>query len=179
MQRHGFISDMLDVKALVLYVTARVEIPVTMQEIYEMCYQDDRLTYFDVSDGISFLVRSEHLQEVSPGKYVITDKGRENGALVEDTVAFVVREKVKRAVEHFNKESKRSPFVKTEMCEQEDGNYIARLMLDDTKGRLMTLELAAPNQPQAAALTRSFQKNAELVYNLLLEDLLDGENFGE
>ena len=44
MQRLGFIHDMLDVKVLILFVTARSSFPMTMQEIYEACYQDDCLS---------------------------------------------------------------------------------------------------------------------------------------
>ena len=48
MEKHGFIHNMMDVKVLILYVTARVDCPVTAQTIYELCYQDDCLSYFDV-----------------------------------------------------------------------------------------------------------------------------------
>ena len=36
MQRLGFIHDMMDVKVLILFVTARSSYPMTMQEIYEL-----------------------------------------------------------------------------------------------------------------------------------------------
>ena len=52
MQRLGFIHDMLDVKVLILFVMSRVNYPVNMQEIYELCYQDDCLSYFDVCTAI-------------------------------------------------------------------------------------------------------------------------------
>ena len=52
MQRLGFIHDMLDVKVLVLFVMARVNYPVTTGEIYELCYQDDCLSYFDVCTAV-------------------------------------------------------------------------------------------------------------------------------
>ena len=173
MERHGFIRDMMDVKVLVLYVAARVSVPLTVQEIYELCYQDDKLTYFDVCDAVPFLVKSGHLEEKENGTFVITEKGRENGALTEDSVAYPVRERAKRATDRLNRERKRSSYVKTEILDGEDGDYIARLMLDDTRGRLMTLELMAPSQSQAVAMTRSFQENAEVVYRLLMEDLLE------
>lgn len=179
MERRGFITGTKDVKVLILYVTARAETPLTMEEIYELCYQDDKLSYFDVSECLSFLLRTEHLREEAPDTYVITPKGRENGSVMEDSVAFTVREKARKAVEQFNLDRKRSRFIDAQMLPQEDGSYTARMTLDDEKGRLMTLELMAPNQPQAAAMKRSFLKNAELIYNLLLEDLLDEENFGE
>lgn len=179
MERHGFIRDMMDVKVLILYVTARLNSPATIQEIYELCYQDEKLTYFDVCDAVPDLLKSGHLEQVKEGYYAITEKGRENGALTEDSVAYTVRERAKQAVDRFNKESKRSAYVKAEMIPQEDGNYVARMTLDDDRGRLMSLELMAPSQPQAAVISRSFQKNAELIYRLLMEDLLEDENFEE
>ena len=76
MQRLGFIHDMMDVKVLILYVMSRVNYPVTIQQIYELCYQDDCLSYFDVCTAIPEMVRSGHLREVDGEKYEITDKGR-------------------------------------------------------------------------------------------------------
>ena len=69
MQRLGFIHDMLDVKVLILFVTARSSFPMTTQEIYEVCYQDDCLSYFDVCTAIPEMVVSGHLQEVEEGFY--------------------------------------------------------------------------------------------------------------
>ena len=66
MQRLGFIHDMMDVKVLILYVTARSQFPMTVQELYEVCYQDDCLSYFDVCTAVPEMVRSGHLQEVKP-----------------------------------------------------------------------------------------------------------------
>ena len=77
MQRLGFIHDMLDVKVLILFVAARANYPMTVQEIYETCYVDDCLSYFDVCTAIPEMVTSGHLKEVEEQKYVITDKGRE------------------------------------------------------------------------------------------------------
>ena len=44
MQRLGFIHDMLDVKVLILFVMSKVNYPVTIGEIYELCYQDEWLS---------------------------------------------------------------------------------------------------------------------------------------
>ena len=76
MQRLGFIHDMLDVKVLILFVMARVSYPVTMSEIYELCYQDDCLSYFDVCTAVPEMVKSGHLQEVEESHFVITEKGK-------------------------------------------------------------------------------------------------------
>ena len=81
MKRHGFIHDMMDVKVLILFVAARAGYPLTTQEIYELCYQDDCLSYFDVCTAVPEMVASGHLQEVEAGTYEITEKGRQDGEI--------------------------------------------------------------------------------------------------
>ena len=61
MEERGFIRDMLDVKVLILFVAAKAKYPLTLQKIYELCYQDDRLSYFDVSIAVPQMVESGHL----------------------------------------------------------------------------------------------------------------------
>ena len=176
MQRLGFIHDMLDVKVLILYVMARVSYPVTIQQIYELCYQDDCLSYFDVCTAIPELVKSKHLKEVENDCYVITDKGKADGALTEDSVAFTVKQRAENAVARFNRQIRRSSFVKTQIVPREKGDFSVIMALDDEMGNLMTLELVAPNQRQAIRLAKLFEKKAENVYNLTMAELLDDED---
>ena len=78
MQRLGFIHDMLDVKVLILFVTSRANYPMSVQEIYETCYVDDCLSYFDVCTAIPEMVSTGHLKESEQGTYIITERGRED-----------------------------------------------------------------------------------------------------
>ncbi len=222
MQRLGFIHDMMDVKVLVLFVMARVNYPVTAQQIYELCYQDDCLSYFDVctavpemvhsghlrelenqsyeitekgraqqiyelcyqDDCLSYfdvctavpeMVHSGHLRELENQSYEITEKGRADGSLTEDSVAFSVRQRAENAVNRFNRQIRRSSFVKTQILPRESGDFSVIMALDDEMGNLMTLELLAPDQRQAIRLSKLFEKKAESVYNLTMAELLDDE----
>ena len=175
MQRLGFIHDMLDVKVLVLFVMARVSYPVNIQQIYELCYQDDCLSYFDVCTAVPEMVTSGHLKELEDQTYVITDKGRADGSLTEDSIAYTVKCKAGNAVARFNRQIRRSSFVKTQVIPREGGDYSVIMALDDEVGNLMTLELVAPNQRQAVRLSKLFEKKAENIYNLTMTELLDEE----
>ena len=175
MQRLGFIHDMMDVKVLVLFVTARSQYALTSQEIYELCYQDDCVSYFDVCTAIPELVSSGHLGEVDQDRYEITEKGREAGALTEDSIAFTVKQRAENAVSRFNRQIRRSSFVKTQAIPREAGDFSVMMSLDDEMGNLMTLELMAPDQRQATRLSRLFEKKAETVYNLIMSELLNDE----
>ena len=176
MQRLGFIHDMLDVKVLILFVTARSGYPMTCQEIYELCYQDDCLSYFDVCTAIPQMVKSGHLKALEDEKFEITEKGKADGALTEDSIAFTVKQRAENAVARFNRQMRRSSFVKTQVIPRESGDFSVIMALDDEMGNLMTLELVAPDQRQAVRLSRLFEKKAENVYNLTMAELLDEED---
>ena len=176
MQRLGFIHDMMDVKVLILFVMARCGYPVTCQEIYELCYQDDCLSYFDVCTAIPEMVRSGHLKALDGEKYEVTEKGKADGALTEDSIAFTVKQRAENAVARFNRQMRRSSFVKTQVIPRENGDFSVIMALDDEMGNLMTLELVAPDQRQAVRLSRLFEKKAESVYNLTMAELLDEED---
>lgn len=175
MQRLGFIHDMLDVKVLILFVMARVNYPVDTQQIYELCYQDDCLSYFDVCTALPEMVTSGHLKQVENECYEITEKGREDGATTENSIAYTVRQRAENAVARFNRQIRRSSFVKTQILPRENGDFSVIMSLDDEVGNLMTLELLAPNQRQAIRLSKLFEKKAEAVYNLTMAELLDDE----
>ncbi len=179
MQRLGFIHDMLDVKVLILFVMARVSYPVTMGEIYELCYQDDCLSYFDVCTAIPEMVRSGHLREVEAEKYAITEKGKADGSLTEDSIAFTVKQRAENAVARYNRQIRRSSFVKTQVLPRDTGDYSVVMSLDDEVGNLMTLELVAPDQRQAVRLGKLFEKKAEILYSLTMAELLDDEEDAE
>jgi len=175
MQRLGFIHDMMDVKVLILFVAARSGYPMTCQEIYELCYQDDCLSYFDVCTAIPEMVKSGHLREEEGQCYTITEKGKADGGLTEDSIAFTVKQRAENAVSRFNRQIRRSSFVKTQILPREEGDFSVIMSLDDETSNLMTLELMAPDQRQAVRLGRLFEKRAEAVYNLVMAELLDEE----
>ena len=176
MQRLGFIHDMLDVKVLILFVMSRVNYPVSIGEIYELCYQDECLSYFDVCTAVPEMVKSGHLQQLENDCYGITDKGRADGSLTEDSIAFTVKQRAENAVAKFNRQIRRKSFVKTQIIPREGGDFSVIMALDDEVSNLMTLELMAPNQRQAIRLSRLFEKKAESIYNLTMNQLLEDED---
>lgn len=176
MQRLGFIHDMMDVKVLILFVTTRSNYPLTVQEIYELCYQDDCLSYFDVCTAVPEMVKSGHLQENGEGKFEITAKGKEAGELVEDSIAFTVKQKAEAAVQRYNRQLRRSSLVRTQVVNREDGSCVVIMSLNDEVGPLMTLELQAPDSRNAVRLAKLFENKAENVYSLVMMELLDEES---
>lgn len=176
MQRLGYIHNMMDVKVLILFVAARSHYPMTVQELYELCYQDECLSYFDVCTAVPEMVQSGHLQQVEGEKFEITEKGRQDGATTEDSLPFTVKRAAEDAVVKFNRQLRRSSFVKTSVQERETKDYSVIMSLDDEQGNLMKLELLAPDSRQAVRLSRLFEEKAEDVYKMVMTVLLDDED---
>ena len=179
MKRHGFIHDMMDVKVLILFVAARASYPMTMQEVYELCYQDECLSYFDVCTAIPEMVASGHMEKLEDETYQITEKGRADGIVTEDSIAFTVRQRAENAVARYNRQLRRNSFVKTQVIPRENGEYSVIMALDDELSNLMTLELVAPDQRQAVRLSKRFENRAEMIYNLTMTELLEDDETEE
>lgn len=172
MQGLGFIHDMMDLKILILFVLSKAAYPATSQQIYEMCLQDGSVSYFDVCAAIPEMVASGHLSETD-GRYVITEKGKADGACTQDGIAYTVRTGAENAVERFNRSIHRSSFVKTKTTACDNGEYIVRMTLDNEAGNLISVELPAPNQRQALRVEELLQKKAENIYNLTISELFE------
>lgn len=178
MAKHGFINDMLDVKLLILYVTDKLLYPVDTQTLYELCLQDDKLSYFDVMQAVPQMVETGHLAETEGG-YVITDKGRETAAITKASLAFPVQQRASRAIERFNREIRRESFTRTEVLEQPNGEALAVMHLDDELGSLITIEYTCPSSRQAAFLTKAFPGKADKLYQTITEILTAKEEEDE
>ena len=176
MKRLGYIHNMMDVKVLILFVAARSNYPLSIQEIYELCYQDDCLSYFDVCTAVPEMVQSGHLKQAEEERYEITEKGRQDGSVTEDSIAYTVKRKAEDAVDKFNRQIRRSSYMKTQLIEREGGDYSVIMSLDDEKGNLMTLELLAPDRRQAMRLSKLYEQRAEDVYKMVMTVLLDDED---
>ena len=173
-EARGFIRDMLDVKMLILFVMAEAKYAMTMQAIYEATFQDDKLSYFDVSVAVPDMVRSGHLQKLPDDTYLITDKGREHEEVTCDAIAYPVMQRALSAVQRYNTQMQRKGLIETKIRKEEAGDYTAELRLFDEAGSLMKLELSAPTLSQARALCRVYEQQADTIYQMLLRQLLEG-----
>jgi hypothetical protein len=175
MAQYGFIRDKLDMKVLVLYLMARVAGPIGFAALTDLCLCDEGVDYFLFSQAVSELVASEHLQ-VEQELYRITDKGRKNGAVWEESLPFSVRQKCDRSLNRLNAALRQAEQVRAQVLPRQGGGFTVRMVLDDNQGNLMTLELYAPTQEQADRQCDCFRRMPDRIYRALLSSLAQEEN---
>ena len=172
MSRFGFIRNKLDIKFLILYIMARVASPIDFPTITDLTMCDEGVDYFDFAESVAELVDTGHLT-LENDLYAITDKGRQNGAACESSLAYSVRHKCNVNLARVNGVLRRNAQVRTTVIPRKDGSLTARMSLDDEGGNIMTIELLCVNQDQADRLAQGFQAKPERIYNEVLGALLD------
>ena len=170
----GFIQDKLEIKFLILYIAARVEEPVPFDTILDLTLCDDAIDYFDFSECLADLVRTEHLTLDSSGLYTLTDKGRRNGAACESSLPYSVRQRCNRNLAEWNRTLRRRRQVRATTEKRPNGTYTVRLQLalDDDLGSVMDLRLMVVDQAQAKAVAKRFQEAPEKLYGQIIRLLL-------
>ena len=173
----GFIHDKLDIKFLILYLMARVAGPVDFTTLADLTFCDDGVEYFDFAESVAELVSTGHLA-VEGDLYTITDKGRRNGEICESSLAYSVRRKCDRNLAKVNGVLRRDAQVRSEVLPRDDGTHTLRLILDDDKGTVMTLDLLTVSEEQAERLAEKFRAHPERLYESILQVLLETEDEG-
>ena len=168
----GFIHDKLEIKILVLFIMRRLPGPVMFSKLTDLTMCDDGINYFDCAECIAELVETGHLR-VKDGEYSITGKGARNGEIAENGIPMSVRMKADRGAYAFRAAKSRDAEIKAKHTIDSDGSVTVNLALSDGIGNILSIDMYAANEQQARALERGFRKNAEKIYNDMIDMLLD------
>ena len=178
MARMGFIHDKLDIKLLVLYLLSRTAGPVDFATLTDLAMCDPGVDYFEFAEAVGELTQSGHLAQ-EDGLYVITEKGRRNGADSESSLSPVVRRRCDQRLGPLNAQLRRKAQVRAWVEEQEEDSFTLHLSLDDDAGNLMTLSLTAASRPQCEQMAAYFQAHPEAVYHGIVNTLLHSDDKGD
>ena len=167
----GYIRDKLEIKVLILFIMRRIQEPTSPDELTELALHDDGISYFDFMECVTELVKTEHLL-YEDNEYSITDKGARNGEITEKSLPFILRTHMEKAIFEYRSRKNRNTMINTLHTINPDGNCKVTLSLSDGIGEILSMEMLAVNERQALALEKGFRKNAEGIYNTLIETIL-------
>lgn len=166
MPRVGFIQDKLEVKFLILYVAARLIAPAPFEGFQELCMCDEGVDFFEFSECLNELVRTEHLTLSDEGLYAVTEKGRRNGEIWESSLPYSVRLRADQGLDRYNQLLRRQAQIRTRITPRDNGTYTVDLVLcDEQDSPILDLSLMVPQESMARELAARFKKNAEQMYS--------------
>jgi hypothetical protein len=174
MTRFGFIHDKLDIKILILYLMARVAAPIDFAALTDLALCDEGVDYFLFAEAVSELVATGHMT-LEEGRYAITEKGKRNGSVCEDSLPYSVRQKSDLNLSRLNAGLRRNAQVRAQVLPRPDGTFTLHLSLDDDMGNLLTLDLLTASREQGDALGQRFLSHPEQTYHRILNVLLSSD----
>ena len=174
MTGRGFIHDKLEIKFLILYIAARLIEPVPFDTLLDLTLCDDAIDYFDFSECLADLVKTEHLSlDRHSGLYAITDKGRRNSEICETSL------RCDKNLSVCNRALRRKNQVKSSTEPRANGTYTVSLSLDDDMGNVMDLKLMVPREDMGKILAARFRKAPEKLYSEIIDLLLNRDEDDE
>jgi len=175
----GFIHDKLEIKFLILYIAARVIEPVPFEVVLDLTMCDDGIDYFDFSECLADLVKTEHLTLDDKGLYAITEKGLRNSRICESSLPYSVRLRCDKNVSVCNRKLRRKSQVRSSVEKRLNGTFTVTKQLDDDMGSVMDMRLMIPREDMGRILAQRFQQSPEKLYSQIIDLLLkDAEENG-
>ena len=153
--------------------------PVPFDTMLDLTLCDDAIDYFDFSDCLADLVRTEHLTVSEDGLYAITEKGLKNSAICETSLPYSVRLRCDRNLTDCNRKLRRKSQVKANTVQRENGTYTVSLSLLDDMGSVMELNLMVVREDMARYLEKRFLDAPERMYSEIMQVLLSGNQDGK
>ena len=166
MPRIGFIQNDLDLKMMILYLMDRVAAPISFLQLLDLAMCDSGVDYFSLSQAVGHMVETEHLS-LEEGRYAITEKGRRNSKICEDSLPFSVRRRCDANLSALNQTLRRQGQVQSAILPNQDGSCMVRLFLADGGGVLMEAKLYAPTQEMGEKMAQRYQQEPERLYQLI------------
>lgn len=173
MERFGFIHEKLDIKILILFILRQLPLSINLEELAQLVLVDDGFDYFEYTQCLAELVDTEHVDSSDDG-YKITQKGVENGESVESSIPFTVRTKALEKAKPIIERMKRDALIGTSHKELAKGGCMTKLVLSDDVGSMMSLSILTADEQQSNEIEEHFRKNAEDIYQKIIEMLTNG-----
>ncbi|MDD3346322.1 DUF4364 family protein [Oscillibacter sp.] len=175
MAGRGFIHDKLEIKFLILYIAARVIEPIPFDTVLDLTMCDDAIDYFDFSECLNDLVKTEHLTLSEDGLYAVTEKGVRNSQICESSLPYSVRLRCDKNLSIWNRKLRRKSQVRSITEKRPNGTYTVRFNLDDDMGSVMDLRLMVVREDMAKVLSERFRKSPEKLYSKIMDLLLSDD----
>lgn len=175
MTGRGFIRDKLEIKFLILYITAHVIEPIPFDTVLDLCMCDEGVGYFDFSECLRDLVETGHLTLSEDELYAITEKGLRNSKICESSLPYSVRLRCDKNLAKWNRALRRKSQIKSSLEKRPNGTYTVKFSLDDDMGNVMDLRLMVPREDMGKMLAKRFQSAPERMYSEIIRVLLSEE----
>lgn len=162
----GALKNATDVKIFILFLLNNVRYPLTLDEITELVTADGFVESFDFTACFSELLEHEHITKgIEDGKemYMITPKGMETSANLEDSLLSSLRKHSLHSATRYLSLRRRKASVTAEVTPQADGRYTVSCCASAEGAELASFSLTIASSEVAEQIRKTFLARPEQV----------------
>ena len=159
-----------DIRILLCYILASVGAPLSRQDRSRIIQEKGLANYFEVEDALATLLKQGNIAQDEQGFCAVTRGGLEIANSLDATLPLSVRDKALEAAFTLLAQAKAQRENRVELQKIKQG-YQVTCHISGGDMDLMAVTLYVPDRAQAEMVKRSFYKDPEGVYKLVLASL--------
>ena len=159
-----------DIRILLCYILTSVGAPLSRQDLSRIIQEKGLANYFEVEDALATLLKQGNINQDEQGFCAVTRGGLEIANSLDATLPLSVRDKALEAAFTLLAQAKAQRENRVELQKIKQG-YQVTCHISGGDMDLMAVTLYVPDRAQAEMVKRSFYKDPEGVYKLVLASL--------
>lgn len=177
---HDIIQTMTDetkrlYKLMIMYMLNRVDFPLSNNQISNFMLERQYTDYFTLQEIIHSLEEDDFVKSAlyhNSTRYSLTDRGLETISIFSGKVPSSIREDIDNYLKDNKYELKCESETVSEYFKTDNGDYTARLRVNEGSHTLIDLALSVPSEEEARAICSKWKQNNQAVYEFIMKTLM-------
>ncbi|MEG0073201.1 MAG: DUF4364 family protein [Clostridia bacterium] len=166
--------NLFDNKIIMLYILENAKSPLTIDQIAKFCVEFEDISYFDICDYITVLVKSDLVTEIIENNatmYAITESGNSTLNELLEIIPGISIFSLKKLVQKEMTNLKQEYTINTQTIPLKHDDYKVSCYIKDRNDELINISIYAGSKDQTRKIVSNWQNNAEDIYEKVLEML--------
>ncbi len=162
-------------KLIVLYMLKKIDFSMTNAQISNFVLDQGYTTYFTLQSVLAELteaglIHQETIQNTS--FYTITPEGEETIGFFGNKISRSIRDDIDKYLKENKMQLRNEVSVIADYYRNTVGEYSVRCRVKEKNSDLIDLTLSVPEEAQAKAICRQWQKKCQTVYEYIMQELM-------
>lgn len=162
-------------KLIVLYMLKKIDFSMTNTQISNFILDQGYTTYFTLQSVLAELteaglIHQETIQNTS--FYTITPEGEETIGFFGNKISRSIRDDVDKYLKENKMQLRNEVSVIADYYRNTVGEYSVRCRVKEKNSDLIDLTLCVPEEAQAKAICKQWQKKCQTVYEYIMQELM-------
>lgn len=166
----GGLRNRSEIGILICYILNYVGKPFPKDDLIEIIQENGFANYFETTNAISELIKNNNIEYSGDNsrELNITKNGRLIAAQLNSSLSLMIRQRAANATANLLMKRKIENENPVTITRADGGGYNINLRITDGLRDLMSLTMFVPDIKEANAVKRSFHKNPERLYSVVL-----------